>query len=1054
MKIKSLKHLLLVALLVLCGPAAMGYTFSGGYQRVDIGDFVFYARFSSADKVCSLDGLYQATSPTEVVFPSTITYKDVEYKVVALTGDYASEFQSVTKITLPSELETIGSYAFRFFPNVEEIDIPETVTAFEGNPCYGLRNTRLRFHTATPPTAKKSFTGSSSNHIKMIVPAAAFRNYSLADYYEDECIIADNWQQEGAYSTVKTGVVDDGELGYIVVSDQLPNIRTYSDVNKLIVEKGHINADDFYQIRQMHNLIYLDLSGLSIEDIPADALRNCWQIEEVILPPTIKTIGGYAFYNTGLTALELPEAVESMTGSYTFSHSIRLEKLIFHDGITALPGNVCSNCVRLHEVTLPSKLATMGTYAFEDCDIYDISLPGTLTQVPSYAFRNNYNLTHVDFHEGTQVVGSYAFTNDRKLDNIVLPTTIRTIKDNAFQGCTSLASLQLTEGLENIQDYAFSGCTALTEITLPSSLQLCYYMPFTGCKNLQTINTYALIPPTVHNYVPTSDAGNIQLNVPLWSFQEYMTTPGWLEYQDHTAITEHLPENIVINKDFEFVLRQGQLDANPEYRPNLRMMYNTDDIDDGFGHTRRERGNLTIGSTSGKMNVDNFSMYVSPFAKYFADQSRFYYGYDYDYNRTDYNPNSLVVLGNMRAEHQTLNLLLMNDRWQFVSFPFDVKVADINPVDTRTQWVVRAYDGAARAQQLFDETWVNLTADSILHAGRGYIMKCYNADYSSVTSRPVEFVVQPIDHTLSGQNIFTNTDVVTPLAEYAIGAQQQEVLPQNRSWNLIGNPYPCYYDTRRMGTEAIFLVWDSYNRTYAAFDPTMDSYILNPGEAFFIQRPVDDNDAAVGGELFFSKAGRQTYRNPNDMVVLEVKSQSPQTNERRAYDLVLTDGTLTDRTRVVFSDKASLRYEVGHDAPKFKSDDTSVPQLWTMGGTTEYAINQRPVADGTVQLTLRLGTPGQYTIRMGEMSAADELYLVDNQLHTTTLLNDTEGYTFQSQGGQIAGRFAIVLKSDSETAIQATSAIPTTTDAYDLSGRRAAKGQKGIIVSRGRKVLK
>ena len=56
------------------------------------------------------------------------------------------------------------------------------------------------------------------------------------------------------------------------------------------------------------------------------------------------------------------------------------------------------------------------------------------------------------------------------------------------------------------------------------------------------------------------------------------------------------------------------------------------------------------------------------------------------------------------------------------------------------------------------------------------------------------------------------------------------------------------------------MVWDSYYLKYVAFSPVDDDYILNPGEAFFIQRPT-----AGDGKLVFREGGRQTYRNPNDL---------------------------------------------------------------------------------------------------------------------------------------------------------------------------------------------
>ena len=128
-------------------------------------------------------------------------------------------------------------------------------------------------------------------------------------------MISDDWKTIG---DVTVSGVDNGELGYIVVADALPEIRTYAQINSLTIASGTINEDDWYQIRQMPNLIRLDISGLDIAEIPDDALYNRWQIETVILPPSLTTIGSRAFYSTGVKDLILPDALTTFNGSENF----------------------------------------------------------------------------------------------------------------------------------------------------------------------------------------------------------------------------------------------------------------------------------------------------------------------------------------------------------------------------------------------------------------------------------------------------------------------------------------------------------------------------------------------------------------------------------------------------------------------------------------------------------------------------------------------------------------------------------------------------------------
>ena len=984
-------------------------------------------------------------TPETLTIPASFTYDEKEYFVVS-TGGYAAYTQrNTTKITLPITMRYLDGYTFYPYENVKVITLPENVEKLGANVFYGWDNKVIHFTRTTPPEMQaNSLTDYPNNHhMKVYVPSDGFRQY--AKVIEGQCVVAENWQEVNAFSAVHTGQCDDGELGYIVVADILPDVRTYAEINKLVIDKGTINETDWYSLRQMPNLIYLDLSGLSIEEIPAGALNGCWQLETIVFPESLKYIRGNALRDTGVGELNFPESLSEITGGDNFRNCDSLTSVVIPDGVTSLPGNCFRACDNLHQVQLPHFLTDIGSECFRQCDLYGITIPGTLTGISSYCFYDNCNMTSVTFEEGvTAYVGYDAFASCERLGEssaVVLPSSMRTINQDAFSGCTTMFSIILNEGLETIENDAFYNCKGLTRIVLPSSLIYCLDHPFYGCDNIVEITCKSLLPPTVRNNVITYTARNIKLKVPLWSFQEYMTTPGWLEFQANLVIDSDIrPENVYINKEFEFVLGEDQ--NLKDYEPNIRLFYNSDEIDDGFGHTKYERGNLTISSRS-KLKINDFSMYFSPYAKYHADRSRFYSGVNYDTYRTQYNPNSLIVRGELRAENQTINLMVYNDRWQFISFPFDVNMSDIVPEDNLTQWVVRYYDGAERAAQHFDNTWKNLTSSDILEAGKGYIMKCY---LNNPQNNLVRFTVTPVTESLNHQSLFNSNDFTTELADYPT---ENQLLTSDRSWNLIGNPYPCYYDTRYMDTEAPFLVWDSYYLKYVAFSPVDDDYILTPGEAFFIQRPT-----AGDGKLVFREGGRQTYRNPNDLTVSEAREFAFGTSSSRTVlNIILTGEETSDRTRIVFNDKAEMGYEVSRDAALFAAMSSEASQIWTANGSVRYAINERPLGDGIVELGVTCGKTGTYTIALGANSGVESVMLQDRLTGKTVAISTEQGYTFQASAGSIAGRFFIsgsqadAIESLSPTLSEGDGAV------YDLSGRRVNADEKGIVIKNGIKML-
>lgn len=78
--------------------------------------------------------------------------------------------------------------------------------------------------------------------------------------------------------------------------------------------------------------------------------------------------------------------------------------------------------------------------------------------------------------------------------------------------------------------------------------------------------------------------------------------------------------------------------------------------------------------------------------------------------------------------------------------------------------------------------------------------------------------------------------------------------------------------------------WNMSNSTYEAYSLVDDNYILWPGEAFFVQRPVDQ------AEITFLAEGRQHNRNVRDIEKTRAKMQTGNA-ARQVYNLTLTGET-------------------------------------------------------------------------------------------------------------------------------------------------------------------
>lgn len=80
--------------------------------------------------------------------------------------------------------------------------------------------------------------------------------------------------------------------------------------------------------------------------------------------------------------------------------------------------------------------------------------------------------------------------------------------------------------------------------------------------------------------------------------------------------------------------------------------------------------------------------------------------------------------------------------------------------------------------------------------------------------------------------------------------------PENESWNFLGNPYNQGYNIAGLaaaGIESPITVWNGVG--YTTYTPGIDSYILNPFEAFFIQKAEGTDGITFSREYLTEDSG-------------------------------------------------------------------------------------------------------------------------------------------------------------------------------------------------------
>lgn len=781
----------------------------------------------------------------------------------------------------------------------------------------------------------------------------------------------------------------------------LAKVENFADVKSLKIS-GTLNSDDIENIQsRLTNLREIDMTDVNMTALPNSMFYQRYALEIVKLPAKLKSIGEYAFYQcNSIWSIDFPTTLTT------------INDYAFYD------------CNALHQVILPEGLTSIGREAFYSCDNNKyVKLPSTLKSINEECFRYNISLQQVDFSEGLTHIYSCAFYECYSLRSLHFPKSLYFIGDNAFSYNHSLSEVEFNEGLYQIEDNAFYDCDGLTEITLPSSLVLAYDSPFDYCDNLRKVTCLSLEPPYMTDQIPLycSMEGR-ELYVPALSINTYKQTTGWDKFPTIKPI-DYLPENFTVLSDFKLTLPET---IPADYKPNVDVIHEQKG-DYWYGYVW-SYGSLTVNG-QGTISMSSFQMVWDP-------------NYQYVYPDRNQNYCSLVNNSHLRADKVDILTYTRNDRWNFISFPYNVKMSEIEPVEGgTTNWVVRRYDGEKRAAGETSSTWVRLGSDDILEAGKGYILQSSRyidnnwQDYSG-------FKVPAIDDTHKN-DIFLANDAVVKLNEY------ESEFAHNRSWNLIGNPYPCYYDTRFMDFDAPITVWNMNNNTYTAYSPADDSYILLPGEAFFVQRPVDSES------ITFIKEGRQTNRTARTIEASAQTRAAAVATPRTVINLTLSDGTSTDRTRLVVNEAATLDYEISRDANKFFSLDPTAPQLYSVNGDIEYAINERPMNDGKFQIMARIATDGIYTIALGNAVEGYDVILEDNTTGKRTVLGK-DNYVFNVEQGNTLCQFTLYLQPIAPTGIDGIEDAGNANgeNLYRIDGIKAeGSARGGLYIQDNKKVI-
>ena len=199
--------------------------------------------------------------------------------------------------------------------------------------------------------------------------------------------------------------------------------------------------------------------------IDLNSLVGYGKTARLILPDSLRMLGGEAIVYGSLDELRLPEGIEIC--DYDAIYGTDIGRLVIPAGYT---GEIPYG----DRVTIGRFEVEEGNPRYRDIDGVLFSADGkTLIRYP---YR--WDETHYDVPAGTEVIGSGAFSSDwmdRPLKTISLPIGLKRIESYAFGGCGRLQSLTVPLTVTEIADSAFYACVSLERLSLPPGLSARWY---------------------------------------------------------------------------------------------------------------------------------------------------------------------------------------------------------------------------------------------------------------------------------------------------------------------------------------------------------------------------------------------------------------------------------------------------------------------------------------------------------------------------------------------------------------------------------------------------
>ena len=490
---------------------------------------------TSGQTVEVLSNYYLHNTPYSgsIVIPQTVEYDGITYTVTALAETAFESCTTMTNLTLPPTIRSIGSYCF-YDCRFTTLQLPDSLRTIEDHAFLYSSVTALHLPAAFEGYGECAFWARNLTSITVAEDNPYYRSIDGWLYSKDSLTLCAVPDAETGTINVPSFVKHIGSEAFsfnsratsVSLPEGLESIGDFafnccSVVNNIVIPSTvtRIGICPFSYCPQLTDLTIASgnthyvLDGLMLYSTGYDTLVSCHKSgATVTLNPNVKVVGGFE-NNTWVRNIAIPESVTDISDNCF--NGCKITSITLPTHMKSIGRKAFSENDRLASVTMPQTLLSMGQGAFEHCyALTSIVIPDSLRIIPKEAFNSCIKLSSVTWNNDVEEIGDYAFwalsqMSQTHITNLDLPASLRKVGDCAFGACTN-----------NLRSVTFHGQVDTLGTAVFES------------ANIQKIRFTGGLPPAIKGDGPLYMIGRIDTIAICGNLDAWLSDSYWQEFAD------------------------------------------------------------------------------------------------------------------------------------------------------------------------------------------------------------------------------------------------------------------------------------------------------------------------------------------------------------------------------------------------------------------------------------------------------------------------------------------------------------------------------------------